>query len=208
MPTVTTLRHANIPEAEYLGDLYGIRFDLDEADRLCEIAISRAAEESLEREAVEGLVAAAIVRYIRTFATGVRFRLSERIFDGIDPVHLNQHRQFDNIRNKFIAHPVNAFEDAFVTIGARVVDGVAQQIEHVTPGSRGMLIGLPAARNLRILIETVKARVEELISAETERLVRHIQSIPLDVVHSWEMYDRPHIYDPGVRRPRLNGPRG
>ena len=210
MPSVITLRHANIREAEYLADLYGIDFDLQEASRTCEAVIKLADDKSVDSLLISSAVSGAVVQYQRAFTTGVRFRLTKEIFKNSGAEHGDFHDYVDSVRDKFLAHPVNAFEESFVTVGARVTDGVQTPIEGVSPGKVTRLLGVALARDLILLIAHVRKKVDGLIQAEQEILLRHIQTLPLEDVHSWPMFDstsRLHN-NPEKRRARFQPKKG
>ena len=79
---------------------------------------------------IEALWTAALVKYIRCFATGKRFGLDVSVFDGLEGAR-DTHQFFKDMRDKHVVHSVNPFEDASVGVvlcgepGAEQAEGVA-----------------------------------------------------------------------------------
>jgi hypothetical protein len=71
---------------------------------------------------VISLWTAALVAYARCFATGVRARLSEGVFDD-KSVALEEHRYYMDLRNKHVVHSVNPFEISATGVGVANVAG-------------------------------------------------------------------------------------
>lgn len=122
-------------EARRLADLGGIQQDLlfvrGALTRLAGIINRQDADLIL----IQAYWTAALVVYVRCFATGKRCGLSESIFDGIDgdgTTAIEVHRHFKDLRDKHVAHSVNPFEQVEVGLvltapetGERKVEGVA-----------------------------------------------------------------------------------
>jgi hypothetical protein len=76
------------------------------------------------------LWSAALVAYVRCFATGVRARFDESIFGDAEDV-IQRHRYYKNIRDKHIAHSVNPFEVFATCVGIIDFAGNEPQVHDV-----------------------------------------------------------------------------
>jgi hypothetical protein len=127
----------NFKEAKLLADTEMICRDL----QFVLVALARLekllALKDTDPVVVQSLWTAALISYVRCFSTGKRVGLSaEEIFAGIhgkDEVEaIDVHRFFQDLRNKHVAHSVNAFEQVQVAVilsppesAERKVEGVA-----------------------------------------------------------------------------------
>jgi hypothetical protein len=78
----------------------------------------------------QSLWTAALIAYVRCFATGVRARFDESIFDDREDV-IQQHRYYKNIRDKHIAHSVNALEVPTTCVGIIDIAGDEPNVHSV-----------------------------------------------------------------------------
>src|SRR3989344_1163128 len=152
-----------LPEAELLADLYGIVFDLNRAAKLCSKAVEFSKFPDRDYELIEGLVAAAIVRYFRCFSKGVRCWLHPKDIENLGKDLLEDHDYFKAIRDKYVAHSVNPFEETFVTASASERDGVKFPIRSVNPGHHRVMLSEFEAKSLEKLVDKVTAEVGERV---------------------------------------------
>jgi len=176
-----------LPEAEILADLYSIQYDLEIATHLCKAASEMAAPRPHDSLAVEGLVTAAIVRYFRCFSSGARLGLRRSDIGDLDDQSLVDHDYFKALRDKFVAHSVNPFEENWVTATASERDGVRYPITSVGHGSHRMLLSTGEARTMGTLITKVRRILEPRIRDEEERLLAVIQKLPRDFLHNSDL---------------------
>jgi len=192
MATVKMI-HIDRPEAQQLADLYGIRSDLQGAQRYCEYAI-KLSEQGVPSilktyELVGAVVAAAIVRYMRPFGSGRRYSLDPKdVFRGLDDMHREFHDFIKKLRDLHIAHPVNEYEQSYVTAAAREDNGVKDPISGVAAGQKETIFAGVTAGDLRQLIEVVNAVVEGRIKDEEAKVIEFLQSLPVEEVHASSMY--------------------
>ncbi|MFV8595066.1 hypothetical protein ACNRBS_11205 [Ralstonia pseudosolanacearum] len=92
-------------KAARVADLALHRHDLDFADS-CLMELSKAADSSIVQRA---LWHAAIVNYIKCFGGGVRTDLDADLIYGGNALAMEAYRYFRELRNKHIAHDVNAY---------------------------------------------------------------------------------------------------
>lgn len=99
-----------LPEAALLADYTGIEHDLDFVVDLCSYLEEHPVAPSIEPVG-EAFSTALVVRYARCFTTGVRERVSDEIINSLPPEQRKLHDFLFKLRQKHIAHSVNAFEE-------------------------------------------------------------------------------------------------
>jgi hypothetical protein len=184
MPMRTRYLEVRLPQAVVLADLYEIRDDLFTTGHLCEkMRDARSLDESLVMDA---LFSAAVVKYARCFSDGVRRRLTERDIAILGSRELTEHRYFLALRHRLIAHAVSGLQETYVTVMARDKDGQIPPIEGLGWAGRKIAFTKEMANRLQALIRKVVASVAAMIASEETILLAHIQSLPLEEVHSWD----------------------
>lgn len=136
----------------------------------------------------EGLVTAAVVKYGRCFTKGVRLSLKLEELAELDSDNAAAHDYFMALRNKFIAHAVNAFEETYVTASAREKDGEQLPITSVHAGQHRMLLTAETAESLGRLVSNVKAIIKRRVALEERKLLTFIQSLPLETIHCGDLH--------------------
>lgn len=101
----------NSCEADTLASLTSINFDLTSALELCQYVQRNYAEQRAPSEVLSAFSIAALVQYSRAFTSGVREPLGEDAVAILTPEQQGVHDQFRLLRDKHIAHSVNAFEE-------------------------------------------------------------------------------------------------
>ena len=106
-----TYVNIDLKEAAYLADLTGIESDLRSTIELCNklLDISDISDQNIHL--IDALSTIISVRYSRSFVSGVRKKLNIRNIESITEKLLKEHARILAIRNKHIAHSVNAFEE-------------------------------------------------------------------------------------------------
>ncbi|WP_395639047.1 hypothetical protein [Pseudolysinimonas sp.] len=109
-----------------LRDLVGICFDLRRVAEICDRYIQ--AMDADEAELIQdSLWMTAVMLYARCFNDGVRSRLSTDLLDTMEGQAREAHDHFIDLRNKFIAHSVNAYEQ---TLAHAVIDAKTGELKH------------------------------------------------------------------------------
>lgn len=211
MPTLAKAAHVPIPGAERLADLYGIEFDLKGARKLC-FAAQEYGSERRDPYVLEAMIVAAVIKYFRCFGRGMRANLKPSDVAVLGHEKRSAHDYFKNLRDKFIAHPVNHFEDSFVTATVRKRDGVMLPITSVHPGQHRLVLSMSEASTLIDLIASVEDLIRQRIRDEEAALLEILRAIPLEVVHSWDLHASGpmNVTDAGKPRSRTSrrsGPR-
>ena len=122
-----------------LADLEGLRCDIwDARDFFGRFKDSASSADYLTLDA---LASAAVVRYSRAFGSGVRrMRLAIDSLPDVSAVERATHKHIQNVRDKHVAHAVNAMEtnDIYVCVAR---DGDSNRM--VTAVSSGTATGVP-----------------------------------------------------------------
>ena len=108
-----TYVNIDLPEATALADLAGIRVDLINAREWAVLLKESYGSRQKEQPSFsEALSTAVLIKYSRPFAKGVRMRLREDALKILTDKDRRLHLRLLAIRDKYIAHSVNAFEDS------------------------------------------------------------------------------------------------
>lgn len=188
MPSNTKLAKVECPEAAYLADLYSVLDDLSISSFLCSHVLEAAKRGEHANPIIEAIASAAIVRYLRCFGGGVRLGLSQTHLNQLQPENLKNHLYLKDLRDKFIAHSVNPFEESYVNATIVVRDGIKQPVESISAGHHRVVPSASEAKKLFELLSEMQLIVRKIVVAEEEKLLAHIQSLPLDIVHKWDLH--------------------
>lgn len=153
---------------------------------------------------IQSLWTAALISYVRCFAHGKRFGLSEETLAHLPGEPVAVHNFYKNLRAKHIAHSVNPFEEVAVGVvlpepdsGSNEIQGVATlAMKHIVTDRQGVEQLITLARTLR---EEVRRMAREAEAATLEAVKR----VPLE-----QLYKRPplRLYAPGPEK--SGSPRG
>jgi hypothetical protein len=102
-----------LDEAQTLADYTSIAFDLRTAREFATTILEENRKPEANYSLSDPFMVATIIRYGRAFAEGVRrLKLHETSASILTAQQRSRHDYFINIRNKYIAHSVNAFEES------------------------------------------------------------------------------------------------
>jgi hypothetical protein len=101
------------PTTRALRDLTGAMFDMKRVAELCREYVS-AIESDSPQVVQDALWMTAVVLYARCFNKGVRRPLDRSILDSIPGQAREAHEHFIDLRDKFIAHSVNVYEQTLL----------------------------------------------------------------------------------------------
>ena len=203
----------SISEAQWLADLHGIADDLRGTKKLCAKALELmrpwptgddgAADWVHDTWLAGELSFSAVVRYGRTFGTGVRKGIPSSWIASLPPAFQARHNYFKDIRDKFVAHSVNAFEDNQVF--ASLSQEESPQITSVSVDTgRYMSLSATDVENLSQLTGALKHFADMEIARETSRVLQLARSWPISdlLARSSDNRPIPSAEDVGKRRPR------
>jgi hypothetical protein len=140
---------------------------------------------------------AAVVRYARCFTTGRRFKLDE---SWVSSELLVSHRYHWSLRNKHIAHPVNDYEQSFVTV--HVIEPPSTPlVQNVGMGNARVGGFMPeTADELIRLCDSLLCQLRPRIEQVRQEVERAIHTLSVDEVYSWPI---PQLVSPtGRQRPQ------
>lgn len=202
MPTHSRAVEVKLREAELLADLYSIIIDLEAAADYCTKAAELEPSKPRDFVVEEALVWAAVIRYGRCFTCGIRLRLGRDDLVNLSAKDLAEHDHFYALRDRFVAHAICPFEEAYVTASAHERDGVLLPIAAIGPGYHGILLDGSTGRALGSLIAKVKVEVKRRVAEEEKKLLSFIQSLPLETIHSGDLHSPRPILSSQVHKTR------
>ena len=168
-----------VPEAQHLADLTGVVADLRAVESLCDRLLSIGLPDTVEKsELAEALCAAALVKYGRTIASGVRAGLTEEHCSRLSAEHAEWHQYFKNLRDKWVAHSVNTFEENTVVAylvpperGPKHVSSISVHSRRVSTLSESAIVTL---KDVAVALRTiVSAEVED----ENQRVLTYARGL-------------------------------
>lgn len=174
-------------EAQFLADLTGVEDDLRTTEDICRLLLEKKLEFQPDEPLMgstlqEALCSAAIIRYGRSFTSSrVRAKVPQNIIASLPVEQQEIHEYFKNLRNKWIAHSENDFEEntvrAYLTPeerGPRKISQIGVQHAHVT------CLGREDISRLKNLAAEVRERVAVVIKSENQKVLEYAQSLPVD----------------------------
>lgn len=188
MPSDKKTVKVDIPEAALLADLYGILHDLDTAKEWCTKVTKNSRTTSWDMWSDEAITTGAIIKYFRCFTTGVRFGLRRDDIANIGDKLLKKHDYHKSLRDKFIAHPVNPFDESYVNVSITVNDGELSLSPKLYAGHTQLLLSHHEATELLELIMAVKNCVTKIIADEEKKLHEVISKLPSDIWNEWDTH--------------------
>jgi hypothetical protein len=177
----------NIKEAQLLADLTGIQTDLEATEGICDLLSKEINKGNYDIHLIDALTSAALVRYARSFTSGVRMQIPESVTKLLSPELQEEHEWFINLRSKYTAHSVNAFEDHQVVAylvpeetGPRGISSISVQ------QARLACLGSSDIAKLRTLCSELRKHVVVLIEQENVKVLEAARKIPVDQLYTQE----------------------
>ena len=200
---VHTFVEFEMPEAEALADLTGIRYDLESARSFANKFQSVMEGEQPDYELIDALTTAILVRYSRPFSGGVRKWKSKDALDWMSEDQRRKHKRFRNFRSKHIAHSINAFEEnqpiARYILGRENSEGVYSVECH-----HGRVVGLSSGE-IEDVVELTTVMidyVDRLLDIEKKALLEKIRSMSFDQLLSQRRNRRSSPHNADIKKPR------
>lgn len=174
----------SVKEAQRLADLASVETDLETTENMCELFIKeRQKPEPFSNPGsfliFEALCTAAIVKYGRSFVSGVREIVPDHLIAQLSQEHQESHVFFMGLRHRWVAHSVNTFE-------------VMQVVAYLTPEERGpqgvssisarphriSSLGIEEMSSLQKLAAAVRESVKRVIQGEEQKVLSYARSLP------------------------------
>lgn len=202
---IATIDH---PEAEKLCQLYSVDWDLASVIELCDSfgsQVKAAPHGIVSSELHDVYTVTILVRFVRAVSTGLRnlARFTTEDRGTLSPEMDRAWTYFDHLRDKHIAHSVNAFEE--ITIGFPYIVGEEDKavITTLSTGGRRM-VGLSdhQLHEMKQLCLALRAIVATKIAVENTRLLPILQSMPASQWTERGMRATPPLDHAKVGKPR------
>jgi len=179
-----------VEETQRFADLYGIKSDLEAAIRYCDLHIEIdptqrgiPTEEISRREHTrQALCRAALVMYGRAWGwgSGKRSGLGEEYIAQLSVAARDLHAVVKPLRDKWVAHAVNHFEDARVQIDVGVTSAGKAEVRGVSIVTHSVGGFVQAWMiQFRNLISEVLSNVQAEIRRESDRLSALVKQMPI-----------------------------
>lgn len=182
MVTYTSVE-LKIPEAKLLGDLVGVKMDLQRANEFCKRMIAEWCKPPQDYLLLESLSIAATVSYARAFSGGVRVHLTQDDLNVLSDEQKTAHNFLLAYRNKHVAHSVNEFEENVAKAqycAERVQDEGFTSITHSS--GRIVTLGGPQITAMIEITQALEVHVEAKIENERKRLLPIVRALPVEAV--------------------------
>ena len=184
MATWRSVRY-HVSEAQRLADLTGVETDLISVERFCERFLAEHQADKPDRELLEIICAAALVKYGRAFTSGVRAAVPTTVIEELDEEYRAKHLHFKDSRDKWIAHSVNSFEENEVSAwlmpperGPLGVTGISVRQQRVTSLSASSMTALSE------LAAEVRRRLAVHIAEENAKVLALARNLPPEPFYS------------------------
>jgi hypothetical protein len=194
-----TFVEIDLPEAQNLADYTGIAFDLRTARDFATTALAENRKPQPNDTFSDPLMVATTIRYARAFVGGVRIKVYEEVGFILTDQQRSKHESIINMRHKYIAHSVNAFEES-QPIARYWVETVKEEGIDSIECNHSRIIGL-SERDYEDIIELASAwlrYVEPKIKDEKVRLLPIVRKIPLEQL----LQGVPRVFLPDASKPQ------
>lgn len=200
----------NVPlrfrEANRLAGLHGVLIDLEWTACVCQRLLTLLEKPQHDSLLVEALSSAALVRYARCFAKGVRRSLPADIIAHLSTEENKDHNYFVNVRDKHIAHSVNPYEDNCVTTLVPHELPPDWRIKRIGfHQDRVVSLGSTETKRLCSLVKRVTEYVKAQIETEKSLVLDLAKKIPLSTLAELEVVAPAILTDSGARKARKGG---
>jgi hypothetical protein len=179
--------HFEHPEARRLADLNGVSYDLGLVSSLCDhyLSIDHCAS-SDNLLLAQALFMSAVVTYGRTFGSAVRSGVKRNQIDLLSEDLQLRHQYFKDLRDKFVAHSVNAFEENCVKLYLQPVERGGPGVSSIGLGhARVATLSYENIEQLKGLAAEVLALVENEMEVERARLLEFSKTLPLEEIYQY-----------------------
>lgn len=174
------------PQSQRLADLYGHQYDLNSAIRFCDLHIEIDPTETgidvkevMRREHTrDALCRAAFTSYGRCFGHGIRSGLNKDFVGRLNDDLKQRHQQVRDLRDKWVAHSVNHFDDIRIRIQAAVDESGEVQSRSIFMAAQ--MVGTFVMAWMiayRELFKAVLLLVDEEINNETTALFKIVSKM-------------------------------
>lgn len=176
-------------ESRNLADLGSILQDLTFTLEICKRLIQLLKDDSKDVVLVASLWTAALICYVRSFASGKRYGLSEDIFNDLTGDAIEVHKFYKNLRDKHIAHSVSPYEQVEVGLILSPKDSGEKKVKGVaTLSMRYICTTIEGVEQLGRLATVLRKEVARLAKECEGKVLEVGKNLPID-----ELYSRARI---------------
>jgi hypothetical protein len=169
-----------LAEAQKLADYTSIAFDLRTACEFATFIVEETQNPQSHFALHDPFMVATVIRYARAFSGGVRLNLYNEGAYTLTAQQLAKHDYFIHIRDKYIAHSVNAFEES-TPVARYWVERVHEEGITSIECNHSRVVGL-SQHDLTDIIDLASAwllYVNQQLAEEKARLLTIVRQIPL-----------------------------
>ncbi len=183
--TMATYRFVrlNLPEAQLLEDLTGIKRDFDQVIDICDLVLEVGLPAPNQSTQAEALTCAAIIKYARPFSTGVRINISEKLRSVLTRDELVDHNWFQAMRHCHVAHSVNAHETNTAIAYLEPEERGRSITQIQVTGNYLVALGSRDTSKLKTLATKLSEHVEKMISEEKQKILEIMQARDINVLY-------------------------
>jgi hypothetical protein len=170
-----------LDEAQFLADYTSIAFDLRSARDFARAILEETQKPEPNFSLSDPFMVATIIRYARAFSGGVRITFSKEAAPILTEQQRSNHARFLQIRDKYVAHSVNAFEES-EPIARYWVERVHEEGITSIECNHRRIVGL-SEQDLTDIIDLASTwlqYVQQKLTEEKARLLPIVRKIPLE----------------------------
>jgi hypothetical protein len=195
----------SLDEAQKLADYTSIQSDLRSAREFAAAIVKENQKPQPNYSLHDPFMVATIIRYARAFSGGVRLKLYEEGVSTLTDEQRSKHNYFMHVRDKYIAHSVNAFEES-QPVARYWVERVQEEGITSIECNHRRIAGLSEQELMDIidLASTWLGYVQQRLSEEKNRLLPIVRKFSLQhlVQNAPRFTPTPDTSQPEKRRPR------
>lgn len=176
-------------EVSALADLLGYRQDLISVIQMTKRLADILRQDQEEQDALmaRSLWTSALITYMRCFATGKRHGLTEAIYAHLPGEPIATHGYYKDVRDKHIAHSVNAFEETLIGVILSSQEGDSIDVLGVASMSAFRVydsvegveqLGMLAVHALRYVEQEAKEAQEGVLSRANSLSAEQLRTLP------------------------------
>lgn len=183
----------NLAEAQQLADYTSIQVDLQSACDFARTMLAEMHRPSPNYSLADPFMVATIIRYARAFSQGIRLKLYDAASSTLTDEQFSKHQYFMALRDKYIAHSVNAFEES-QPVARYWVERVREEGITSIECNHRRISGLSEQdfHDIVDLASTWLVFVKQKLTEEKARLLPIVREIPLE-----QLFQNAPTFTPG-----------
>ncbi len=172
-------------EAKTLADLAAIFQDLDFVTETLKRLIDLLETKDKDWVLIQSLWSAALISYIRCFATGKRYGLDPDTIYSLNESAIEFHNYHKDLRDKHIAHSVNPFEQVRVDIQLSPTNSAERKVVGIiTSSMKHIVVPKRSVEDFLRLVTWAKRVVGEKCKEYENKVLKIAKGMPLDDLYA------------------------